>query len=91
MKIVFAQRKHNDSPTSLKSPRYPAVSVHHRTDKVKRFFSVFQTLTMRLVLQKMKVVPREAEKLNVNNAGFLAQKRLARGLRLNHPEAAELS
>ncbi|KAB2624895.1 urease-like [Pyrus ussuriensis x Pyrus communis] len=38
----------------------------------------------------MKVVPREAEKLNLNNAGFLAHKRLARGLRLNHPEAAAL-
>lgn len=38
----------------------------------------------------MKVVPREAEKLSLNNAGFLAQKRLARGLRLNHPEAAAL-
>ncbi|KAM1609273.1 hypothetical protein ACFXTN_019842 [Malus domestica] len=38
----------------------------------------------------MKVVPRKAEKLNLNNAGFLAQKRLARGLRFNHPEAAVL-
>ncbi|KAB2624839.1 urease-like [Pyrus ussuriensis x Pyrus communis] len=38
----------------------------------------------------MKVVPREAEKLNLNTAGFLAQERLARGLRLNHPEAAAL-
>ncbi|TQD96770.1 hypothetical protein C1H46_017663 [Malus baccata] len=38
----------------------------------------------------MKVVPRKAEKLNLNNAGFLAQKRLARGLRFNHREAAVL-
>ncbi|KAB2624830.1 serine/threonine-protein phosphatase 6 regulatory ankyrin repeat subunit B-like [Pyrus ussuriensis x Pyrus communis] len=38
----------------------------------------------------MKVVLREAEKLNLNNAGFLAQKRLAHGLRLNHPKAAAL-
>lgn len=38
----------------------------------------------------MKVVPREAEKLSLHNAGYLAQKRLARGLRLNHPEAAAL-
>ncbi|KAM1171003.1 hypothetical protein ACFX2J_021203 [Malus domestica] len=38
----------------------------------------------------MVVVPREAEKLNLNNAGFLAQKHLARGLRLNRPKAAAL-
>ncbi|KAB2624834.1 serine/threonine-protein phosphatase 6 regulatory ankyrin repeat subunit B-like [Pyrus ussuriensis x Pyrus communis] len=38
----------------------------------------------------MKVVPREAEKLNLNNAGFLAQKRLVRGLTLNHLKAAAL-
>ncbi|KAB2624896.1 serine/threonine-protein phosphatase 6 regulatory ankyrin repeat subunit B-like [Pyrus ussuriensis x Pyrus communis] len=38
----------------------------------------------------MKVVPREAEKLNLNNAGFFAQKRLVRGLTLNHPKAAAL-
>jgi urease subunit gamma/beta len=34
--------------------------------------------------------PREIDKLIVHQAGFLAQKRLARGLRLNHPEAVAL-
>jgi len=34
--------------------------------------------------------PREIDKLLLHNAGFLAQKRLARGLRLNHPEAVAL-
>lgn len=38
----------------------------------------------------MHLSPREIEKLLLHNAGFLAQKRLARGLRLNHPEAAAL-
>uniref|UniRef100_A0A0D9XR88 urease n=1 Tax=Leersia perrieri TaxID=77586 RepID=A0A0D9XR88_9ORYZ len=38
----------------------------------------------------MKLVPREAEKLALHNAGFLAQKRLARGLRLNYTEAVAL-
>lgn len=38
----------------------------------------------------MKLVPRELDKLGLQNAGFLAQKRLARGLRLNHPEAVAL-
>src|ERR1700716_2011580 len=38
----------------------------------------------------MHLTPREIEKLMLHNAGFLAQKRLARGLRLNHPEAVSL-
>jgi urease len=38
----------------------------------------------------MKLVPREVEKLALHNAGFLAQKRLARGLRLNYTEAVAL-
>ncbi len=38
----------------------------------------------------MHLTPREIEKLMLHNAGFLAQKRLARGLRLNHPEAVAL-
>lgn len=35
----------------------------------------------------MHLSPRELDKLLLHNAGFLAQKRLARGLRLNYPEA----
>src|SRR5881394_1640579 len=38
----------------------------------------------------MHLSPREIEKLLLRNAGVLAQKRLARGLRLNHPEAVAL-
>ncbi|XP_013787781.1 urease-like, partial [Limulus polyphemus] len=38
----------------------------------------------------MRLSPRELEGLLVHQAGFLAQKRLARGLRLNHPEAVAL-
>ncbi|KAL8137885.1 hypothetical protein V2J09_003886 [Rumex salicifolius] len=38
----------------------------------------------------MKLTPREIEKLGLHNAGFLAQKRLARGLRLNYTEAVAL-
>lgn len=38
----------------------------------------------------MKLTPREAEKLGLHNAGYLAQKRLARGLRLNYTEAVAL-
>ena len=38
----------------------------------------------------MKLTPRELEGLLIHQAGFLAQKRLARGLKLNHPEATAL-
>lgn len=38
----------------------------------------------------MHIIPREADKLLLHAAGFLAQKRLARGVRLNQPEATAL-
>ncbi|HVY68731.1 MAG TPA: urease subunit beta [Verrucomicrobiae bacterium] len=38
----------------------------------------------------MHLTPREIDKLLLHNAGFLAQKRLARGLRLNQPESVAL-
>src|SRR5690349_5646134 len=38
----------------------------------------------------MHLTPRDLDKLQLHAAGFLAQKRLARGLKLNHPEAVAL-
>lgn len=38
----------------------------------------------------MRLAPRDIDKLVLHNAGFLAQKRLARGLRLNYPETVAL-
>jgi urease subunit gamma/beta len=38
----------------------------------------------------MHLAPREIEKLLLHNTGFLAQKRLARGVRLNYPESVAL-
>jgi len=38
----------------------------------------------------MHLTPRDLDKLLLHNAGYLAQKRLARGLRLNYPEAIAL-
>src|SRR6266496_3152790 len=38
----------------------------------------------------MHLSPLELDKLTLHQAGVLAQKRLARGLRLNHPEAVAL-
>lgn len=38
----------------------------------------------------MRLVPRELDKLILHQVGYLAQKRLARGVKLNHTEAAAL-
>ena len=38
----------------------------------------------------MKLTPRELDHLRLHDAGFLAQKRLARGVRLNLAEATAL-
>src|ERR1700692_926255 len=38
----------------------------------------------------MHLSPRDLDKLVLHGAGVLAQKRLARGLRLNYPEAVAL-
>ena len=38
----------------------------------------------------MHLTPHELDKLTLHQAGFLAQKRLARGVRLNHPETIAL-
>ncbi len=44
----------------------------------------------RKVSRTMHLTPRELDKLVLHGAGVLAQKRLARGLRLNYPEAVAL-
>jgi urease len=38
----------------------------------------------------MRLVPRELDKLILHQVGYLAQKRLARGVKLNHTEATAL-
>ena len=38
----------------------------------------------------MHLTPQEIDKLTLHQAAFVAQKRLARGLRLNYPEAVAL-
>lgn len=38
----------------------------------------------------MQLIPREVDKLRLAHVGFIAQKRLARGVRLNEIEAAAL-
>lgn len=43
-----------------------------------------------ILVAVMHLAPREIDKLLLHGAGVLAQKRLARGLRLNYPEAVAL-
>ncbi|KAK4188493.1 putative urease [Podospora australis] len=38
----------------------------------------------------MHLIPKEIDKLTISQLGFLAQRRLARGVKLNHPEAVAL-
>jgi urease subunit gamma/beta len=45
---------------------------------------------MRNAPRTMHLTPRDVDKLLLHGAGFLAQKRLARGLRLNYPETVAL-
>src|SRR5262249_52236648 len=43
-----------------------------------------------MVVRGVRLTPQELDKLVLHQAGFLAQKRLARGVRLNYPEAVAL-
>jgi urease subunit gamma/beta len=43
-----------------------------------------------MLSRAMHLTPRDLDKLILHSAGFVAQKRLARGLRLNYPEAVAL-
>jgi urease subunit gamma/beta len=45
---------------------------------------------MRNAERRMHLAPRDLDKLILHGAGFVAQKRLARGVRLNYPEAVGL-
>ena len=47
-------------------------------------------LVATLIIQPGALSAGELDKLTLHQAGFLAQKRLARGVRLNHPEAVAL-
>src|SRR6476660_6201877 len=50
----------------------------------------FSATTLFIANGNMHLSPREIDKLLLHNAGFLAQKRLARGVRLNYPESVAL-
>ena len=51
---------------------------------------LFKTTTPLVQVRGMKLSPREVEHLHLSSAGCLAQRRLARGVQLNHPEAIAL-
>lgn len=61
-----------------------AIASHHSP------FNNIPTTTQQLTIRSLHMTPREADHLQLHNAGRLAQYRLARGLRLNQPEAVAL-
>src|SRR3954468_15150710 len=50
-------------------------------------FSVCSKLAVRLFREPMELLPREKDKLLLFTAALLAERRKARGLKLNYPEA----
>ena len=76
------QREHgNNSPLVQELRREKVVKVLRAKNIEKSFFTLVETV---------RLSPRELEGLLIHQTGFLAQKRLARGLKLNHPEAIAL-
>jgi urease gamma subunit len=57
---------------------------------IERFSCSAGEESTRVVTRIMKLLPREIDKLVLIQAGNLAQKRLARGLQINHVEATAL-
>ena len=55
-----------------------------------RVQKIFAAPAIAMQVRGMKLSPREVDHLNLSAAGSLAQRRLARGVRLNHPEAVAL-
>ena len=53
-------------------------------------FSPSSVLSVSSGTEAMRILPREQEKVLLHQIGFLAQKRLARGVRLNQAEATAL-
>jgi len=66
-------------PSMRKTPRHPAARV-----QVKIFRHGF------CIEENMELTPREKDKLMLFTAGLLAERRKARGLKLNYPEAMAL-
>jgi len=59
-------------------------------DQAQSFFSVYLRIRFYRGEKTMDLTPREKDKLQIFTAGLLAERRKARGLRLNYPEAVAL-
>lgn len=90
-----AQRKLINSPIWRKNPlpfwKRTKISTviatsapHNRAHKLRTTEAFTETFTLRT---NMELTPREKDKLLIFTAGLLAERRKARGLKLNYPEA----
>lgn len=63
-----------------------------RRPRVRRFYPLLTNCLAHFLIgvRDMRLSPREVDKLLLQQVGLLAQRRLARGLRLNHPECTAL-
>ena len=61
-----------------------ASTLHNRAYKLQATQAFIETFTPRT---NMELTPREKDKLLIFTAGLLAERRKARGLKLNYPEA----
>jgi urease subunit gamma len=85
-----------NSSTPLKSPRWLDWAEESRLQLPSKFFAggrffiQFIDICLPVNLQSercMNLTPREKDKLLIFTAALLAERRLARGVKLNHPEA----
>jgi urease subunit gamma/beta len=63
---------------------------HHLISMSCKTISLYNNNEALIKNNKMKLSPKEIEKLVLHNAGFVAQKRYARGILLNYPETVAL-
>jgi len=65
-------------------PHHPRAALHNRAHKLRSSAVFTETFTPRT---PMELTPREKDKLLIFTAALLAERRKARGLKLNYPEA----
>jgi urease subunit gamma len=76
-----AQAHHNEATSQMRMPGFA------RLRTARNLLKLHQSTTTPTT---MELTPREKDKLLIFTAGLLAERRLARGLKLNYPEAIAL-
>jgi len=86
---VFGVRMHhgNTPETVERTKTMQTASVHLGATQGTPFASQSETFIDSFAAQTMELTPREKDKLLIFTAALLAERRKARGLKLNYPEA----